>query len=282
MRDPLRSSSLKASTLAAEAYRIVRERILRGELRLGEVISRRKLAAELGMSFLPVSEALLRLELEGLLESRPRAGTRVRIPTPDDVRGHYLVREALEVQAAKLFARVATPSERAELRRLAARVDAVSVQPDRTLYVVLHQRLHQRIAECARCPALTEAIEKTHALASTWYCVTRPPSTERPPRRHQQLVEVLVQGDPQKAADAIRRHIAAGMRHTLAQLEPYFRLRTASGETFHRARPHLLAHEPAGARASLASSTPPAEARDAARTRAAPQRQVRPTWRARS
>ena len=52
------------------------------------------------MSFLPVSEALLRLEIEGLLESRPRAGTRVRIPSPEDVQGHYVVREALEVQAA--------------------------------------------------------------------------------------------------------------------------------------------------------------------------------------
>lgn len=253
MRDLLRPASLKASTLAAEAYRIVRERILRGELRLGQVISRRKLAAELGMSFLPVSEALLRLELEGLLESRPRAGTRVRIPTPEDVQGHYLVREALEVQAAKLFARVATPSERAELKRLAARVDAVSVQPDRSLYVVLHQRLHQRIAECARCPALTEAIEKTHALASTWYCVTRPPSMQRPPRRHQELVEVLCQGDPRKAAAAIRRHIAVGMRHTLEQLEPYFRLRSASGETFHRSAERQAARRAAsGARADVA------------------------------
>ena len=36
------------------------------------------------MSFLPVSEALLRLEFEGMLESRPRAGTRVRIPTREE------------------------------------------------------------------------------------------------------------------------------------------------------------------------------------------------------
>ena len=57
--------------------RVVRQRILRGDIVLGQVISRRKLAAELSMSFLPVSEALLRLEIEGLLESRPRAGTRV-------------------------------------------------------------------------------------------------------------------------------------------------------------------------------------------------------------
>ena len=67
----------EASDLAGEAYVIIRERILRGEVAIGHVISRRKIAAELGMSFLPVSEAFLRLEFEGLLESRPRAGTRV-------------------------------------------------------------------------------------------------------------------------------------------------------------------------------------------------------------
>src|SRR6266545_5650594 len=111
-------------SLAAEAYNVVRQRMLRGELVLGQPISRRKLAAELGMSFLPVSEALLRLEVEGLLESRPRAGTRVRIPTKNDVRGHFIVREALEMQAASLFAQTASRSERAELRKLAARVDA--------------------------------------------------------------------------------------------------------------------------------------------------------------
>src|ERR1700690_4421631 len=102
------------SDLAGEAYVVIRERILRGEVGVGQVISRRKIAAEFGMSFLPVSEAFLRLEFEGLLESRPRAGTRVRIPTREDVLGQYVVREALEVQAAKLFAQTATAEERTE------------------------------------------------------------------------------------------------------------------------------------------------------------------------
>src|SRR5215204_3652948 len=106
------------SSLAAEAYSVVRQRILRGEIGLGQVISRRKLAAELNMSFLPVSEALLRLEFEGMLESRPRAGTRVRIPSAEDVRGHYVVREALEVQAARLFAAAATVDDRTDVKRL--------------------------------------------------------------------------------------------------------------------------------------------------------------------
>src|SRR5262249_24109924 len=140
-------------SLAAEAYSIVRARILRGELTIGEMVSRRKLANELGMSFLPVSEALLRLEFEGLLESRPRAGTRVRDPTIQDVTGHYVVREALEGQAAYLFAAAATPEEKVELQKLAVRVDAMGGQPevDRFHYLSLHEKLHRRIAECARC-----------------------------------------------------------------------------------------------------------------------------------
>src|SRR5919109_2676150 len=149
----MRESAVPAS-LAGEAYEFVKRRILRGELAMGQVISRRKLAVELGMSFLPVSEALLRLEFEGLLESRPRAGTRIRIPSREDVKGHYVVREALEMQAATLFAERATEDERGEILRLAARVDAASVHADPTMYPRLHNKLHSRIAECTRCSAL--------------------------------------------------------------------------------------------------------------------------------
>ncbi len=188
--------SAEQSSLASEAYTVVRQRILRGDIALGQVISRRKLAAELSMSFLPVSEALLRLEIEGLLESRPRAGTRVRIPSPEDVQGHYVVREALEVQAAMRFTQVATPGERSELKKLAVRVDQLSVQMDRPLYQTVHMKLHARIAQCARCPALLDAIEKTHALASIWFCVMRRPKPDDSPTRHQELADALCSGDP--------------------------------------------------------------------------------------
>jgi DNA-binding GntR family transcriptional regulator len=223
------------STLAAEAYAFVKRRILRGELPMGQVISRRKIAAELGMSFLPVSEALLRLEFEGLLESRPRAGTRVRIPSREDVRGHYIVREALEVQAAMLFASVATAEDRIEVQRLAARVDELSAS-EQSLYLPAHERLHQKIAEGARCPALSRAIEKTHALASTWFCVARQPSDEVPVRRHRDLADVLVSGAPEEAAEAMRAHVNRGMENTMARLKPYFRIRKAFGKTFFRSQ----------------------------------------------
>ncbi len=231
MRKPRESDSL-----SGEAYVIVRERILRGELAIGQVISRRKLAAELGMSFLPVSEALLRLEHEGLLESRPRAGTRVRVPTREDVMGHYVVREALEVQAAMLFAAVANSEKRSELLKLAERVDALSIQSDgnRFVYLSLHEKLHRRIAESARCPALCDAIDQTSALASTWLCAVRVAPTDCPPQRHQDLVKVLASGDPAAAAEAMRDHIRSSMENTIQRLEPYFRLRKKYAGTFSR------------------------------------------------
>ena len=166
------SDAAQQSSLASEAYSVVRQRILTGTIGLGQVISRRKLAAELRMSFLPVSEALLRLEVEGLLESRPRAGTRVRIPSAEDVQGHYVVREALEVQAALRFAAFATPRERFELKKLANRVDLTLDTTDQSRRATRHllerggggsQRL-MRTHNVRRCGGDTgyEVIESLH------------------------------------------------------------------------------------------------------------------------
>ena len=211
--------------LAAEAYTTVRERIIHGELAIGQVISRRKLATELGMSFLPVTEALIRLENEGLLESRPRAGTRVKVPTRQDVEGHYVIREALEAQAAMLFAERAERRERSELLKLAKRVDALSVQPngDRLVFAALHEKLHQLIAEFARCPALSDAINTMYAAAATWLCATRPLPADSS-MNHQDLIKVLITGSPAAAADAMREHVRHSMDCALRRLEVFFRI----------------------------------------------------------
>jgi DNA-binding GntR family transcriptional regulator len=224
-------------TLSREAYAIIRERILRGEVAVGQVISRRRLATELGMSLLPVNEAFQRLEFEGLLEIRPRAGTRVRIPSREDVEGHYIVREALEVQASRLYAKFSTPEERAAMLKLATRVDAMSaeIETNRAVYLSLHERLHHQIAEYGRCRSLCDAIEKTCALSSIWLCIGRPVSSgHEMPNRHRDLMEALSQGNPDRAALAMGRHITTSRDSILERLEPYFRLGDTSGQAFAR------------------------------------------------
>jgi len=221
-------------SLSARAYKIIRSRILRGQLSLGETISRRKIGAELGMSLLPVMEALLRLEAEGLLESRPRAGTRIRIPTKEDVEGHFAVREALEIQAAKLFSRKATPHERTAMVKFAEQVDEL-YSSNYVKFVALHLKFHRRLVECAHCPALLQAVEITQVLWSTWLCaVPRLPIDSLGGRDHQELISVLAHGTPEAAAQKMEAHVRLGFRQVMDGLEPYFRLRKVVGETYSR------------------------------------------------
>src|SRR4051794_37958958 len=167
IQDTLKRPSNSDSPLAQQAYELIRERILRGQLPFGATISRRQLSEELGMSTLPISEALQRLQMEALIETVPRVGTLVRIPTPDDVRGFYVVREALESQSARLFAVRASHADREELLQRAAELDAAyqacsesSGATEQQLFDLrsLHMRFHLRLAERSQCQFLYQAI----------------------------------------------------------------------------------------------------------------------------
>jgi hypothetical protein len=74
---------------------------------------------------LPITEAVQRLEAEGLLESRPQVGTRVRIPSEQDIREQFIIREALESQSARMFAERASLVQRQELGLMAEHVDVL-------------------------------------------------------------------------------------------------------------------------------------------------------------
>ena len=206
---------------AQHAYERIRMAILKGELPLGASISRRQLAAQLGMSMVPVGEALQRLEADGLVESRPRSGTVVRRPSREDVRGHYVVREALETQAARLFAERATAEERAELLHGATELDRAYADPQRDIHdaFLMHSRFHHRIAECAGCPALLQAIEKSHVLVLNWLYNGAAGFHDLPRHWHRGLAKVLSGRDPEAADARMREHVRYALDDVLSRLE---------------------------------------------------------------
>ncbi len=212
-----RGSRRLEGSLAERAYLLIREKILKGVFPLGAALSRRRLAAQLGMSFIPVSEALQRLEHEGLVESRPRVGTRVRVPTTQDLRELHVIREALESQAARLFSEKASAAERRELQVMAARLDALSAEaaarsdPEFSFEArMFHLSFHLRIAGCTGCVALCEMLEKNQVLVFNWLCdvlACCPP----PPNQHATLMEAVAGHDPEAADRAMRAHVQAGL-----------------------------------------------------------------------
>jgi DNA-binding GntR family transcriptional regulator len=223
--------SVYHGNLTEHAYLMIRDRILRGELPFGTGLSRRALAEDFGISIVPVGDALQRLENEGFVESRPRVGTRVRIPTSKAIRGHYILREALESQAARIFAEKASPNEREEVKQLASQLDehyALLAATEGTNELgfqshALHMRFHMRIAECTGCDELCQAVEKNQVLVFNWLYDTSLGNQQQPPSGwHGQLAEALVSGDPDIADAAMRRHTRFRMEEVLQRMEPYF------------------------------------------------------------
>jgi GntR family transcriptional regulator, rspAB operon transcriptional repressor len=206
-------------SLAEQAYLAIRDEILRGQLRPGTPLSRRRLARELGMSVLPVTDALRRLEDDGLLERRARAGTRVRVPSDTDIRELYELREALETQSARLFAERATPAQREELRRRAAQVDVLfsrlpGATDDAQFRFAVHSQhvqLHMCIAEHGRSRLLKQMIERNHVLILNWLFDVTARKTPLPSSFHSQLAEALVSGDAEHADAAMRAHVRYGL-----------------------------------------------------------------------
>jgi len=211
-------------TLALRAYRLVRERVLKGVYPPGAALSRRRLADEFGMSLLPVAEALQRLVNDGLLESRPRVGTRVRTPSRDEVRDRYTLREALESQSARLFTANAKARDKAEILRMARRLDEMyagwagkEADAEYRLSVrVYHVRFHLRVAEIGGSPLLTQAIEREQDLLFSWLSDTAAQVHPLPPHYHSELAEALCSGDPAVADLAIRAHIRYALEELLS------------------------------------------------------------------
>ncbi len=213
-------------SLSDQAYEQIRNEILSGELALGDILSRRRLAVRLKMSFLPITEALKRLEAEELVECRPRIGTRVRIPTEQEMRDNNVIREALESQAARLCAQNITAEEKRDLLTSAHHLDELhkmcSLEPpdSRFLFSVntYHMQFHLRISELARCPGLKHAIEREHVLIFSWLHDLAAHRHIELQRFHSMLAESLCSGDPQVADAAMRAHVRDGLPQVLERL----------------------------------------------------------------
>ncbi|HEV2275227.1 MAG TPA: GntR family transcriptional regulator [Acidobacteriaceae bacterium] len=225
--------------LPEKAYRTIRENILQGRFGLGAAISRRQLALELGMSIIPVSEAFQRLSQEGLIESKPQVGTRIRVPTEANIRDRFVIREALESQAARLFAERASMAERRELREMAASLDALYLEryanPEDSSLVLhvnsQHVRLHMRISECSGSAGLCRLIESNDVLFYNWLFDLVGEQPPVPPHFHSDLIAAISSTDQAAADAAMRSHVRynleatiQSMRKVSAQVESSWRL----------------------------------------------------------
>lgn len=217
-------ANVDRALLGDQAYRIIRDAVLSGEFTAGERMRERQLAERIGVSRVPVREALRRLGEEGLLEEVPHRGRFVRTFTPDEVVDISNLRLGLETVAVRLVTRMGRPltplEEAVEAMREAA--EAGEISRLNRLELEFHEalcRLSGNRMLSDAFDAITGKVLLVMSLDNFVYSNHR-----EVPDEHIPLMEAIASGDEEHA---VRTVIA----HVVSTLDKLFDAMGASDET---------------------------------------------------
>lgn len=188
-----------------EVYEILRKRIVLLKYRPGEVLATRELAAEFGVSLTPVREALLRLEMEGLVDRHPYRGIHVSNIGFQDLRDLIEIRSHMLDLAARLAARRA---ERDEVRKLQRIADATRKTKSRSRRILLDLQFHNALMECSRNQMLFRTVEKLdYHVRRLWAFIPQEEAhLERMPEQFAAITDAIRNHDEEAALAALRDH----------------------------------------------------------------------------
>jgi DNA-binding GntR family transcriptional regulator len=208
------SKRRSAPDLVAE---VLREAILRGILRGGEPLPQDEVAVQLGVSRIPVREALRQLEAEGLVKFYPHRGVVVSELSAAEVEEIYDIRIPLECTALRL----AVPHISAEdLRRAERILDAIDAETDIFRWSELNRDFHTVLYAPANRPRLMSLINTMRANVNRYMRLYisllnfKPRSQEE----HRRILAAVQRRDSRKAIAALERHLGTACRELVAYL----------------------------------------------------------------
>jgi len=195
--------------------------IVAGAFEPGQKISEPTLSTMLGVSRAPIREALIELELRGMVEFDERGRTRVPTLTRDDLKEILAVRTALDPLAARLAAEQRDPDGLLAMERnLAATAEATTLAELSRLDTEFHG-LIIRGADNRRLEACWHVLEHQVEL---WIAQMQrqregvcPDTHDRTVATHREIFEVIRAGRGAEAETLARRHLE-GWQETMSFL----------------------------------------------------------------
>jgi len=200
--------SVRAATDAA--YHAIHNRIVTLELPPGAPLNVADLADELGMGLVPVWEALILLDREGLIQFTPEHGVFVRNVHLSDLEQLNRMRLTLEALSARWAAENASAQDLEALEALSRELMTAPADDPRQLFEV-DRRFHSAIARAAGNQYLIEQLERFFALSQRLWNLALPQLDFLPAavREHLALVEAIKAGDADRAAAVMQRHVGS-------------------------------------------------------------------------
>lgn len=198
------------SSLKAAAMLEIRQMIFSGELRPGDKIDQDRVAVRLGVSRLPVREAVIALDVEGVIELAPRRGAFVAALSQDDVRDHYGILGAVSGLAAARAAARMSDADRAAMADAIGRMAWAEQPAERER---LNFDFHRAINRASGSRRLMSEIKALGAFAPIGFYESHDHWHDTANRDHGAIAVAVSGGDCAAARIATEEHfVRAGDR----------------------------------------------------------------------
>ncbi|WP_341227908.1 GntR family transcriptional regulator [uncultured Arcticibacterium sp.] len=196
---------IKHSDLSKLAYHELKKRILKGNLAKGQKLVQEKIAAELGISRMPLHKALQMLESEFLIESIPRKGYFVKEHNLKDKIDAFECREVLEGLAARKLAKNVDHEKIADKLASFFKPYLNNSDINNESYRKADQDFHNTICELSNNTVLQKMDALANYLQMTFtYGLLRTPEETLP--EHMEIIEAIREGNGEKAELLMRKH----------------------------------------------------------------------------
>ncbi|EAQ03253.1 putative transcription regulator protein [Pseudooceanicola batsensis HTCC2597] len=199
----------RPKSLTELVFEGLKAEIVTGQLEMGEMLSETRIATRLEVSRTPVREAFARLELEGLVESRPQRGTFVLTMGNRELQDICDTRVCLETGALRTAFERARADLIAALRRILVEMSRARREDATAEYLRLDAEYHEAILTASRNPFMLDAYMTIAAKMS----VLRNKLGDHPDHmrksfdEHRRLIELLEAGDLPAATKMLVSHI---------------------------------------------------------------------------
>ncbi|MCS3427630.1 GntR family transcriptional regulator [Leucobacter aridicollis] len=208
MSSTIRTEAGAAESGAPQSHELVsilRDRILHGDLAPGQRLVERTLASELGVSRIPVRDALNILRGEGFVSALPNRGMTVTALSPQDVEELFEVRESLEVLAVRRATERATPDEIDRLEQSIASSEAAWERSDTDAVGRCNQEFHDLLWKMAHNSLLSSLMEPLEGRMH--WLLRQNDDPRRLQAEHVAILAAIRSGDAELAARSALDHV---------------------------------------------------------------------------
>lgn len=185
----------------------LRQRILNGEFEQGTRLVEGRISGEMGVSRMPVREALRELAAEGLVKIIPRRGATVSMPAADQKMDLIEVRATLEALNARLAARRKDPERISELQRVLAAGEADIEKGDFSKMRTHNDAFHMALGEASCNVTLQDLIRTLRDQTAMLFKQDDPVKARETWRDHAGILRAVIAGDEDLAAILASRHV---------------------------------------------------------------------------